>query len=236
MDRWGIPLVGLVALATLCWYCIQHEPHLIEEDLLTRSSAALQAGNIPLEGLRIEEQTAILTGPEGSLIVSEDAQKRVAAVWGITDVVVKTTGAVAPPPKVILSPQASQLEADLTQYLRGKTIRFAPASDIILPDGKRILDSVAKILSGSAAIPVEISGYTDSDGDPKLNLDLSKRRAAAVKRYLMTQGIAAGRMTDMGYGAANPIADNTTPEGKARNRRIEFHAQTKPSSGAISNQ
>ncbi len=223
MDRWGIPLLGILSLAALCWYCVEHEPHLIEQDLMARSTAALQAGNIPVEGLRIQGQTAYLKGAQGSLIVSDDARQRIEAVWGVTDVIVETTQAIAPKPVVIVSPQASQLESDLTQFLAGKTIRFAPASDILLPDGRLILDKIAQILSAGGDIPVEISGHTDADGDPKLNLELSKRRAAAVKRYLVSKGIADSRLSDAGFGSNKPVADNSTPDGKARNRRIEFH-------------
>jgi outer membrane protein OmpA-like peptidoglycan-associated protein len=228
MDRWGIPLLGLLALATLCWYCIRHEPHTIEQDLLERSVASLQAGNIPVEGLSIHEQTATLTGPRGSLIVSDDARRRVAAVWGVTEVIVQPTAEIAPPPPVILSPQATQLEVDLTAFLEGKNIRFAPSQDVILPDGKQLLDSLAKILAAAPQVPVSISGHTDADGDENLNLQLSKRRAAAVKRYLVSKGIAAGRLSESGYGSSKPVADNRTPEGRARNRRIEFHAQANP--------
>ena len=226
MDRWGIPLIGLLGLATLCWYCVQHEPHMIEEDLLTRSSESLQAANIPSTGLSFDGQIATLAGPRGSLIVSDDAKRRVESVWGVSEVLVKPTSEVAPPPAVILSPQGSRLEVDLTRFLEGKNVRFATASDVILPDGRLLLDNVARILKTAPTIPVEISGHTDNEGDTRLNLDLSRRRAAAVKRYLIAKGIAAPRLTDIGHGSDKPVADNATPEGKTRNRRIEFHAQS----------
>jgi outer membrane protein OmpA-like peptidoglycan-associated protein len=222
MDRWGIPLLGMIALAALCWYCIQHEPHLIEQDLLARSTAALQAGNIPPQGLSVREQTAYLKGPQGSLIVSEDARQRVEAVWGVTEVVVQPTQEAPPPSAVIISPPPSQLDTELNAFLAGKTIRFAPASDILLPDGRQILDKVAELLAAGGQLPVEISGHTDNEGDARRNLDLSKRRAAAVKRYLVSKGVAASRLTDVGFGSGRPVADNATAEGKASNRRIEF--------------
>ena len=236
MDRWGIPVLGLMALAALCCYCVLHEPQKIEEDLLTRSTAALQAGNIPIEGLSVWQQTAFLKGQRGSLIVSDDARHRVQGVWGVTDVIVQPTQQDAPPPPLILSPQASQLEVDLSTFVAGKNIRFAPASDIILPDGRAILDNIVMILANGGNIPVEISGYTDTDGDPKLNLDLSRRRATAVKRYLVSRGISAARLSDTGFGSAKPIASNDTPEGKARNRRIEFHPLKERSVAALSNE
>ena len=65
-------------------------------------------------------------------------------------------------------------------------------------------------------------GHTDSDGDDAKNLLLSKKRAAAVKVKLVSMGIAAIRLTTDGKGEAAPVADNSSAEGKAQNRRVEF--------------
>jgi OOP family OmpA-OmpF porin len=70
---------------------------------------------------------------------------------------------------------------------------------------------------------VEIRGYTDSVGPASYNLELSQRRAEAVKQYLVNAGIDPSRLVAKGYGEADPIASNKTPEGRAQNRRIEFH-------------
>jgi outer membrane protein OmpA-like peptidoglycan-associated protein len=72
-------------------------------------------------------------------------------------------------------------------------------------------------------VKVRIEGHTDSTGDPARNLDLSKRRAEAVKKALVSQfGIAADRLTSEGFGDTKPIAPNDTPKGRAENRRVEF--------------
>ena len=71
-------------------------------------------------------------------------------------------------------------------------------------------------------VRVEISGHTDTDGDRDHNLDLSARRAEAVKRYLVDAGIDGARLQTRGAGPDEPIADNATKAGKAQNRRIEF--------------
>ena len=70
-----------------------------------------------------------------------------------------------------------------------------------------------------------MGGYTDSDGDAARNVTLSQARAAAVKQLIVDQGIDASRLTAKGYGADKPIDSNTTPEGKANNRRVEFVKQ-----------
>jgi len=67
-----------------------------------------------------------------------------------------------------------------------------------------------------------VVGHTDSTGNENLNMRLSLRRAKSVKSYLVKQGVDAGRITTMGKGSANPIADNETKAGRALNRRVEI--------------
>ena len=71
-------------------------------------------------------------------------------------------------------------------------------------------------------IRVKISGHTDDVGSPEYNLDLSKRRAASVKRYLVEKGIAEDRIETEGYGATQPLDESGTRAARAKNRRIEF--------------
>ena len=69
---------------------------------------------------------------------------------------------------------------------------------------------------------MEIDGYTDNDGDSKTNIKLSQERATAVKSALESMGVAPERLTTNGFGEDHPIDNNSTPEGKAQNRRVEF--------------
>ena len=71
-------------------------------------------------------------------------------------------------------------------------------------------------------IKVQISGHTDNTGTDEYNMQLSLDRAKAVADYLISKGIDAKRLTWRGYGASKPVADNTTEEGRAMNRRTEF--------------
>lgn len=113
----------------------------------------------------------------------------------------------------------------IDELLEGKTIEFALGSAVITEAGRKILDQVAVILQEDKATRVEISGHTDNLGDPKANEILSDARADATQKYLVTKGVAAERLTTRGFGQEKPIADNATPEGQQRNRRIEFHVQ-----------
>ncbi|MGE0786171.1 MAG: OmpA family protein [Sandaracinaceae bacterium] len=85
-----------------------------------------------------------------------------------------------------------------------------------------ILNTVAQVMRDFPDITVEIQGHTDDRGSDEYNLRLSGERAAAVRQYLIQQGIAANRMTAQGYGEARPIDTNRTPAGRAANRRVEF--------------
>lgn len=102
-------------------------------------------------------------------------------------------------------------------------ILFDVASDKIKPESAGVLKEIATVLKENAAVKVKIVGHTDSDGDDAKNIDLSKRRAAAVKAALEKEhGIDAARMQTDGLGETKPIVPNTTKEGKSQNRRVEF--------------
>jgi OOP family OmpA-OmpF porin len=92
---------------------------------------------------------------------------------------------------------------------------------IVKPEGKKLLDQV---VAQSAAIRLETIiavGHTDSIGTVDYNIKLSQRRAAAVKAYLVSKGIDPNRITTEGKGKSNPVADNKTAAGRAKNRRVD---------------
>ena len=102
-------------------------------------------------------------------------------------------------------------------------ILFDVNSDKIKPESSGALRDIANVLKENAGVKVKIVGHTDSDGDDKANLELSLRRAAAVKNALVNEyGIAAANLETDGKGETQPVDKNPTPEGKANNRRVEF--------------
>lgn len=102
-------------------------------------------------------------------------------------------------------------------------ILFDINSDKIKSESYGTLKEIAQVLKDNAAVKVKIVGHTDSDGDDKTNLDLSKRRGASVKNSLSKDfGIDASRMESDGKGESEAASPNTTSEGKANNRRVEF--------------
>ena len=227
MSQWPLIGVSLLGLGFLARYCIPHDAHHIEHDILTRSTQTLAEANIaiPADGLAVDGRDVTLKGPRGSAIVSDAARDLVARMNGVHEpvrvVITDPPPSLAPPP---LPVEAKKLEVDLTQFLEGKSIRFDYNSDVIHPEGKAVLDQVFRIMAAAPLVAVDITGHTDSDGDSNRNLSLSRRRAAAVKQYLVSRGIKAERLETEGFGSSKPIVPNDTPENKARNRRIEFHA------------
>ncbi|MFI5139169.1 MAG: OmpA family protein [Sphingobacteriales bacterium] len=101
-------------------------------------------------------------------------------------------------------------------------INFDVNKAVIRPESMGTLNEIVKILQDNPDVKFEIGGHTDSDGDDAANMKLSQARADAVRTQLISMGIDAGRLTTKGYGSTKPISDNTTPEGKANNRRVEF--------------
>ena len=101
-------------------------------------------------------------------------------------------------------------------------INFATGSaEITLASGAEI-NRIAGILSGNSS-HYEIAGHTDNTGTPAKNMTLSQQRAESVKAALVSAGIDASRLTTKGYGDTKPLSPNTTPEGKANNRRVELN-------------
>ena len=102
-------------------------------------------------------------------------------------------------------------------------ILFDTDSDRLKPESAPVIKGVVRGLEKNPNLKLEIDGYTDSVGDAQHNLELSKRRAEAVRSVLISQfGVEAGRLTSNGFGAEKPIGSNDTAEGRAQNRRVEF--------------
>ncbi len=119
---------------------------------------------------------------------------------------------------------AQQKEQEIKRALTmaTKLVQFNSGSAVLKEASYESLDGLAAILRENPEIRLKVSGYTDSSGNATRNLELSKDRAGAVKTYLVSKGIAESRIISEGYGIADPIADNATPEGRTLNRRVEM--------------
>lgn len=144
----------------------------------------------------------------------------------------------APAPK--LSLPAGTQEAALLAFVRDTAahidkakwfdfpeIMFDVAKSDIKPESEAKLNAVLSVLKEYPAVKLKVGGYTDTDGNDKANLKLSDDRAKACQAWLIAKGVAADRLEAEGYGEANPVAPNDTPENKAKNRRISFSVRAK---------
>lgn len=129
-------------------------------------------------------------------------------------------------------------EAKLREKMQGTGVSVTRSGDIILnmpnnvtfdsssatlkPAGANTLTGVAMVLKEYPKTAVNVIGYTDSTGGHDLNMRLSQQRADSVASSLIAQGVDANRIRTSGMGPANPIASNSTAEGKAQNRRVEI--------------
>ncbi|MHC1697803.1 MAG: OmpA family protein [Geobacteraceae bacterium] len=99
---------------------------------------------------------------------------------------------------------------------------FAVNSSVLQAGGYTELDRVATVLNKYPQTTIQIAGHTDSTGTEEYNMQLSQRRADAVKNALVGKGVNAGRMTTVGYGETKPVASNATETGRLQNRRVEI--------------
>jgi len=110
----------------------------------------------------------------------------------------------------------------LDTALARRIIEFESGQAVLRPSGMLILDEMAAVLGQIGGRKVEVIGHTDNTGTREANLALSLARAGAVRSYLAAKGIAVASIAVAGAGPDQPLADNSSPEGRARNRRIEF--------------
>lgn len=108
------------------------------------------------------------------------------------------------------------------EYITVKNLFFEVDEAILQPESFPELNRLLTILKGNQNLSIDIAGHTDNTGGTQHNIDLSDRRASAVRQYLIDRGVAANRITTKGFGDTKPVASNDTDEGKALNRRVEI--------------
>ena len=138
--------------------------------------------------------------------------------------------APAPPPaveeKIAATPSTPPAEAKEILQTVFENLLFDTNKDVIKESSFEGLNKLAELLKKETTWKIYIEGHTDSDGTDTYNLDLSKRRAASAKKYLVDKGVVDGMITTEGFGESKPVADNKTAEGKTKNRRVEFKITT----------
>ena len=127
-------------------------------------------------------------------------------------------------------PPAPELKVEEQKILERafSSLEFATGKDIIKPISLPSLNDLANLMKQHADDwTLKLSGHTDNQGDPTKNLMLSEKRSKAVKKYLVSKGVKADKVIAEWFGQAVPIADNNTPEGRQKNRRVEMKVEFK---------
>ncbi|MCA1774678.1 MAG: OmpA family protein [Loktanella sp.] len=119
-------------------------------------------------------------------------------------------------------PTAEECLAQIDVVTEDRKITFEPGSTTISSEASPIMDDIADILQGCPDLPIQIAGYTDSQGGEEMNQQLSKDRAESVLAALRSRRVPVSTFDAEGFGEADPIESNETAEGREANRRIEF--------------
>lgn len=197
----------------LCLYFVSvfSEVSAIEGELAEQVTAVLETEDLYWSGVEISGQHLTLTGavpdvPARNSIVHQLGQ--LSAVTSIDN-------------QLQIIGEEGTCQQNIDEYLAKERITFKSGNATLTQDSHDVLGMLAMILR-QCGTRVEIAGHTDAKGDSAVNLALSQRRSEMVAKRLAQLGVAVDAMTARGYGESQPVADNSNPEGRVKNRRIEF--------------
>jgi peptidoglycan-binding protein ArfA len=197
-------------------------------DLSALGAVLKAAVDIPDFGWKVDGDTITLIGTAPSEDVKAAVAAAAATAWPNVKIdnqiqVVTATPAPATPAPAAPAPggACSSLQADITALL-STPINFDSDGFTLAASSQPMLTQVADKVKGCPDAKIAVNGYTDSSGNDTINIPLSGNRAKSVADFLVSQGLAAGSVTSQGLGSADPIASNDTPDGKAKNRRVEI--------------
>jgi outer membrane protein OmpA-like peptidoglycan-associated protein len=208
-------LLGLGGLASLFYFPFMCTSCIEKGQSISGTLKNAVAASVGVKGVTVaaDGRDIILTGHVPNQI---DKDKAGAAAF--------IPGVRAVDNRLTIQPDASTIQAEINKILISKKIEFATGRDVILPVSTPVLDEVLKVLNQAPDLTLRIEGHTDDQGNAVKNRALSQARAQAVVNWFGQHGIAAARMKAAGYGPDKPIAENSTPDGRAKNRRVEILA------------
>lgn len=210
--RFNIIATGISLFVCLVWMTVSNAAPAIEEELLNATD------RITTEGEDLHWVSAELDGQHltlAGLVPDTQALKRAVELTDQTDGITSFTNDI----KLIGTSGACQ--AELEDALSREKIQFKPDSAVVSENSDFLLKMIA-VIARNCESKILIIGHTDNIGEREINQRLSERKAASVRQHLVRSGVNANQLGAMGFGATRPIYDNSTPEGRGKNRRIEF--------------
>ena len=214
--RWFWPVAGIAALALL-WFTISQRR--------ARVNARENIGSAVVD--TVTNRGGRVVGTAGG-----EVSGAVGGLGAITTKVLPNGVALRVPDNGVESQLVGFIDdrarpVDETTWFNFDRVTFGNNSATITPESHDQLNNIAAILKAYPSVNVTVGGYTDNVGGAAANRRLSQRRADAVQRELIRRGIPLSRVNAKGYGEEHPVADNSTEEGRAQNRRIALHVTHK---------
>lgn len=210
-------VIGLAALLTLAIY-LSRTTHQIESTITSSVLTTVASAQAIGVDVTVDGRDVTLSG---SLGADSDREKLIASIDGIEGVRV-----ISDDIKIVDSRQKALVQQ--TQFRKSlaavdaSSVTFAPSSSSLSLSSESTLLRVAQLLKSAPERQLKIAGHTDNSGNADRNLELSRERAQTVADFLLARGVNRNQLIVQGYGPTQPLYDNSTESGRARNRRIEF--------------
>ena len=195
----------------LLFVCVFLEASDIEQELGATAAEAVGQQNLFWASVEPSGQEIVLTGAAPDYAAKKRAGEIAATVEGVTGV----------DNQIAIIGEAGTCQKELNDYLAQEQVSFKKGKAELTESSYPLLGMLASI-ARNCNTRLEVASHTDAEGDASINLKLSQRRADAVRKYLVQSGVHAEQVEARGYGETQPIADNSTDEGRSANRRIEF--------------
>jgi outer membrane protein OmpA-like peptidoglycan-associated protein len=226
VNRKAVIMLGVILFLLLLILCILTHAGKIENRLTALSFESLKAAGLDGITVSFDGRTALLAGTVVSPDLIDQAKGIIGKINGVRSV--RSTLTVTTPVEDVLEKKEipdekpAKVISDISSQLAGLTARFATNSSQPLNESSNALEQAIALLKEQVSSNIEIAGHADSRGTMKYNQRLSLRRANSVRNRLVKAGVDADRLIAKGYGETEPVAENSTPEGMAKNRRVEF--------------
>jgi len=200
---------------------------LLDEELPDGWAARIFAGLESLASLSngalvVQPSFLDIRGKTGSAEASAEVARILSAQLGEAEnyaIAIEYVEALDP---LVALPTAEECVSGINEILKSQKVTFEPGSADIDGAGSTTIDRIADVMEDCADFPMQIAGYTDSQGGETMNLNLSQQRAESVLAALQQRRVLTGNLNPKGFGEDSPIADNGTEAGREANRRIEF--------------
>jgi peptidoglycan-binding protein ArfA len=203
-------------------------PNITSLDFFNSAPVFKAAASIPNFALAVKGDTITLSGTAGSVDQQEAVEQAADAAWPNLNIVdtMGISGPITSPgtPGPAPAPGGTgNVCANLNSDIKALgPITFDVNASTLTPASVQTLKQVGDKLKVCPGANVAVNGYTDNTGNEATNIPLSGNRADAVVDFLITRGVTRDHLTAKGFGSSNPVADNRTPDGQAKNRRVEI--------------